>query len=325
MATQPLTSTLFTEILRPKTLDQAILVKRVRDQLTNELNSEHGLISSILLHGSPGTGKTTLSRILAQGHDTKVINCSETGIDAVREDIQMFAAQMSLDHPDNPIKVVLLEECDGFTVNAWQAMRATVEKFADTVRFVANCNYIDKIPDPIKSRFTCIQLEPITPEEKEELFKGYYDRCQKLLTSLGISFTEESLTSYLQMYFPDFRSILNGIQQLSIRGEQTLTMAAFASSFDCEKLFDFIVTSTNPWDTYKIVRDDYGEDVDDTIVQIGMKFPEYLRAKYEQLVNKIPMVIIAVAEHQDMLPRAINKKIVLESLIFKIQTILRLT
>ena len=133
MASQPLTSTLFTEILRPKTLDQAILVKRVRDQLTNELSSKYGLVSNVLLFGTCGTGKSSLSRILANGHDTKVINCSETGIDAVREDIQMFAAQMSLDHPENPIKVVLLEECDGFTVNAWQAMRATVEKFADTV------------------------------------------------------------------------------------------------------------------------------------------------------------------------------------------------
>lgn len=316
------TSTLFTEILRPKSLDQAILVKRVRDQLANELNSEHGLISSILLYGSPGTGKTTLSRILAQGHDTKVINCSETGIDAVREDIQMFAAQMSLDHPENPIKVVLLEECDGFTVNAWQAMRATVEKFADTVRFVANCNYIEKIPDPIRSRFTCIQLEPINQEERVELWKGYYDRCAALLGQLGITYTEDTLTNFLKMWFPDFRSILNGIQQIHIRGIKELTAETFASSFDYEKLFNFIVTSNNPWETYKIIRDEYGEDVDDAIVQIGLKFPEYLRVKYEALIPKLPMIVIAIAEHQDMLTRAINKKIVLESLVFKIQAIL---
>ena len=319
------TSSLFTEILRPKSLDQAILVKRVRDQLTNEINSEHGLISSILLYGSPGTGKTTLSRILAHGHDTKVINCSETGIDAVREDIQMFAAQVSLDHPENPIKVVLLEECDGFTLNAWQAMRATVEKFADTVRFVANCNYIEKIPDPIRSRFTCIQLEPISQEEREELWKGYYERCSALLSQLGISFTEETLSDFLKMWFPDFRSILNGIQQIHIRGIKELTASSFASSFDCEKLFNFIITSSNPWDTYKIIRDEYGEDVDDIVVQIGLKFPEYLRAKCEALVPKLPMIIITIAEHQDMLSRAINKKIVLESLIFKIQAILTMS
>lgn len=319
------TSTLFTEILRPKTIDQAILVKRVRDQLSNELNSKYGLISNLLFAGNAGVGKTTMSRILAQGHDTKVINCSETGIDAVREDIQLFAAQMSLDHPDNPIKVVLLEECDGFTVNAWQAMRATVEKFSDTVRFIANCNYIEKIPDPIKSRFTCIQLEPINQEERDELWKGYYDRCAMLLSQLGITYTEESLTSFLKMWFPDFRSILNGIQQIHIRGSKELTAQSFASTFDYEKLFDFIVTSTNPWDTYKIVRDDYGEDVDDAVVQIGLKFPEFIRAKYEGSIGKIPMIVIAIAEHQDMLPRAINKKIVLESLVFKIQTILRMT
>lgn len=317
-------SNLFTEQLRPKSIEQAILVKRVRDQLCNELNSQYGLVSNILLYGSPGTGKTTLSRILANGHDTKVINCSEVGIDAVREDIQMFAAQMSLDYPDNPIKVVLLEECDGFTVNAWQAMRATVEKFADSVRFVANCNYIDKVPDPIRSRFTCIQLEPLSQEERDELWRGYYDRCSKLLSNLQIVFSDDSLNNYLSMYFPDFRSILNGIQQLYIRGEKELSSKTLAANFDYEKMFEFIMTSTNQWDTYKIIRDEYGEDVDDAVVQLGIKFPDYIRTKYPDQIVKLPLILIAVAEHQDMIPRAINKKIVLESLIFKIQTIIRM-
>ena len=62
-------SALFTEQLRPQTLDQVLLVDRVRKQLQNELNSEHGIISNLLFYGTQGAGKTTLSRIICKGHD----------------------------------------------------------------------------------------------------------------------------------------------------------------------------------------------------------------------------------------------------------------
>lgn len=316
------TSTLFTEILRPKSLDQAILPDRIRVQLQNEINSPQGLISNILVYGIQGSGKTTISRILASGHDTKVINCSETGIEAVRTDIQMFASQYSIDGDNSKVKVVLLEECDGFTPEAWKAMRATVEKYANSVRFIANCNYIEKVPDPIKSRFLCIQMEPQGPEEKEQVFNGYYNRVADLLGKLQIAFEPENLKSFIEMYFPDFRSILNNVQSLYIRGVRELSPSTLASSFDYQKIFDLIVNGSNPWDTYKLIRDEYSENPDGAMVAIGMKFPDYVRTVIPQAIAKLPMIVIAIAEHQDMLVRSINKKITLASLVFKIQTIL---
>lgn len=315
-------SKLFTEQLRPQTLDQALLVDRVRNQLQNELNSPNGLTSNLLFFGIQGTGKTTLSRIMAKGHDTKVINCSGVGIDAVREDIQLFASQMSIEYADNPIKVVLLEECDGFTVDAWKAMRATVERFSDNVRFIANCNYIEKVPAPIRSRFTCIQLEPLTVEERTQLLNLYIQRTSVLLQKLGISFNEETLKNLIEDTFPDYRSVLNKIQQIFITGVKELSASAIASAFDFNKLFNLILSPNNPMDTYVTIRDEFGDNVDSCVSQIGSKFPDYLSKNAPDKVNKLPMIIISTAEHQDMLIRAINKNIVLSSLIFKIQMIL---
>jgi DNA polymerase III delta prime subunit len=318
------TSTLFTEQLRPQTLDQAILVPRVRTQLQNELNSKEGLISNILFYGGPGQGKTTLSRIMAKGHDPKIINCSEVGIDAVREDIQRYASQLSLDgNGGEKIKVVLLEECDGFSNEAWKAMRATVEKYANSVRFVANCNYIEKVPEPIKSRFTCIQLEPINQEEKEYLFNGYCKRISDLLKALKISYTEEDLKKFVEIYFPDFRSILNNVQRLVLSGAKELTADTIANSFDFDKLFDLILNGNSPWENYKTVTSEYADNASDCIIQIGNKFPEYLRNKAPNLEPKLPAIILAIAEHMDMLTRSINQKITLLSLIYKIQIILK--
>lgn len=315
-------SELFTEKFRPQTLEQALLVPRVRNQLQNELNSPDGIISNILFYGLQGGGKTTLSRIMAKGHDTKVINCSGVGIDAVREDIQTFASQYSLETPEKNMKIVLLEECDGFTADAWKAMRATVEKYANNIRFIANCNYIEKIPDPIRSRFTCIQLEPLNEEERECLLQAYFQRCAKLLSCLGISFTEDVLMNLIMDTFPDFRSVLNKIQQIFISGVKELSASNIASAFDFTQLFSLLVSQKNPIETYKLIREEYATKVDDCVVQIGTKFPEFLEKHYPDKLGKLPRIIVMTAQHQDMMLRALNRTIVLQSLIFSIQEIL---
>ena len=53
------TQKLFTEMLRPQTLDQAIIVPRIREVL------QHGLTTNILLSGSAGAGKCL-------GYDEKI-------------------------------------------------------------------------------------------------------------------------------------------------------------------------------------------------------------------------------------------------------------
>ena len=160
---------LFTELFRPKTLDQAVIVPRIRQEL------EKGLIDSILLFGTQGAGKTTLTRILAaECDDPLYINASlERGIDTIREKIITYASSSSLWGGEEKLKVVILEECDNLTNDAWSALRATIEQFNRTTRFIGNCNYIEKIPEPIQSRFNCIPIDPINQEEETYLLNGF--------------------------------------------------------------------------------------------------------------------------------------------------------
>ena len=105
------TQKLFTEILRPQTLDQAIIVPRIREDLSK------GLTMNILLQGTQGAGKTTLTRILTKGYQTLEINASlENGIDTIRDKVIGFASQSSLFGGDEQMKVIVLEECDGLTM-----------------------------------------------------------------------------------------------------------------------------------------------------------------------------------------------------------------
>ena len=83
---------LFTELFRPKTLEQAVIVPRIRQEL------EKGLADHIFIWGRCGSGKSTLTRILAADCDDPLyINASlERGIDTIREKIISYASSSSL-------------------------------------------------------------------------------------------------------------------------------------------------------------------------------------------------------------------------------------
>lgn len=309
---------LFTEKLRPKTLDQALIVPRIKEELSK------GLVDNILFYGPAGSGKTVLSRILTYSHPYLEINASlERGIDVIREKVLTFASSSSLLDGTEQLKVILLEECDAMTQDAWNSLRALIEKYHNNVRFVANCNYIEKIPDPIKSRFNCIPIAPVNKEEEDYLLDLYIKRVSLILKSLKISADPDTVLKFVQKDFPDMRSIIKKIQQFVTRGIKELNQTVISTTFEGSELFNIILNGNDPWKNYQGIIGEWGNKAEEGVVEIGKSFPEYLKNNRPEFLNKLPLIIIAAAEAQDSLYRAIDKVIVLLSLIYKIQIILK--
>lgn len=306
---------LFTEAFRPKDLAQIILLPRVRQEV------EKGLVDNLLFAGTPGTGKTTISRIMGSfGADPLIINASMyRGIDIIRDKIMTYATSSCLFDGADKKKVVILEECDNLTFDAWSALRATIEQFHATVRFIANCNYIEKIPEPIQSRFNCIFLEPQNNEEEEYLLGEYVKRVSLILNACKISYTPEIVTKFVHDGFPDMRTIIKKIQQLYTRGVHEITQETLGSSFDCSTLFQLILGPANPWENYKSLVANWASKPEDAIAQIGKEFPDYLATVAPQKLNKLPLVIVDIAEYSAQLPQAIDKFIVFLALVYKLQ------
>lgn len=312
------TQKLFTEIFRPKTLDGLILLPRIQAELGR------GLVTNILLYGPAGSGKTSIARILTEGYDYLYLNgSSENGIDIVRNQIVSFASQLSLEDGAEKLKIVYIDECDGFTEASWSAMRETIEHYANSVRFIMTCNKFDKIPSFIRSRFNCIPVYPINNEESELLFSAYCQYVGAILSKLNIKHEDDVLKEFVKTNFPDMRSILNTIQALYLQGAAELDRDSLIKTFDCSDLFEKIITGGDPVDNYKFIMENYSSSPDEAMLALSQEFVDFIRKAHPDYNSKIPFIIIAIAEYLAQLGTSPDRVIVLLACCFKLQAILR--
>lgn len=200
------------ERYRPKKVEECVLTTAQKNLFKSFV--EKGDFPNLLLCGSAGIGKTTVARALCNdlGMDFTLINCSnERGIDVLRSQISAFASSVSLSS-ENPLKCCLLDEFD-FSSNLLQtAMRAAIEEFAGTCRFVFTCNYANRILAPLHSRCSVITLDDFG-KEVDKVKAGIMGRILTILKAEGVSYEPACIAKLVEKYFPDFRRMLNELQR----------------------------------------------------------------------------------------------------------------
>lgn len=310
---------LFTERFRPKKIDHVILPKRIMEHVKSG-----DIHQNLLLHGPPGLGKTSLAKVITSKYPTLYINVSdETGVDIVREKIKRWCSTSSILDGKEEIKVVLLDEMDGASDQFYKALRATIEKYAEVARFIGTCNYINKVPEPIKSRFEMIDFNFANKEEEKEVMINVIKRTAGIIKKLEIEIEKDALIEFVKRNFPDMRNILNKLQTWKIRGVKKVTLEDIRQlNYSFSDVFELIVKSPNPHENYKFLVANYSNKVDEILASIGSEFPQYLKDNKPDHVSKLPMIIIETAKHQAQRNQVIDPVITMLSLVFTIQNLI---
>ena len=71
-----------------------------------------------------------------------------------------------------------------------------------------------------------------------------------------------------------------------------------------------------------MVTSEYAARIDAAFVAFGAEFPNYFKDHCGSKINKLPQIIIAIAEHQYQKQFVIDPMVTLLSLIYKIQLII---
>ena len=197
---------LWVEKYRPKTVEGYVFKDEAqRKQVQNWIND--GGIPHLLFSGSPGTGKTTLARVLinelkVENADVLYINASrDNGVDMIRKKITEFSETM----PWGTFKVILLDEADHISPEGQAALRGVMEQYHASVRFILTCNYPNMIIPALHSRCQGFHIEQLDQTD-------FTVRVAEILAENSVAFDIETLDAMVRANYPDLRKTINMVQ-----------------------------------------------------------------------------------------------------------------
>lgn len=202
------------EKFRPRSFDEVIgqrhVVKRLK-VLVENIKSGKSTLPHFLFTGDPGTGKTTVAQAMIRelyGDDFKMLELNasdDRGIDTVRDKIKSYCRTSTV---DGNLNIIFLDEADGLTPQAQEALRRTMEKYSTNTRFILSCNYSNKVIDALRSRCAILNFFPLSENNIKKLIKQISEKE-------GIRLTPEAINVLAFVSKGDARTCLNALHYLS--------------------------------------------------------------------------------------------------------------
>ena len=207
-------------------MSEAPLAERMRPQLLSEFVGQTHLVGegrvlrriiesggklpSLILWGAPGTGKTTLARLLAQKTEARFVALSAvfSGVKDLREAI----ADAQRERRFGSHTVLFIDEIHRFNKGQQDALLHAVENGTVTLIGATTENPSFEVTGALLSRCRVLILSPLAPEEVRSILKRALADSERGLAKLNAVVSDELLERLSQSSGGDARVALTALE-----------------------------------------------------------------------------------------------------------------
>ncbi len=198
--------------MRPRTLGEVVGQAQILGEgklLRRMIDAD--AVMSLILHGPPGTGKTTLAEVIASHTKRRFVreNAASVGVKRIREIIDDADRRLG---ETGKRTILFLDEIHRFTKSQQDVLLGDVERGLITLIGATTENPLFAVNSALISRSTLFRVETLSEAEIVEVVRHAVADAERGYGKLALTVTQEALETWAVKSEGDARRALNALE-----------------------------------------------------------------------------------------------------------------